>query len=171
MKRILKTILAVVGLFVVAINLMAASCSKASIEGNLYRGVRGVKAAREITTTQHQFGHITDEQYKARLLLFKSVYHDIDVLGDDLSAFAADADVKPNVLEGFRKLTLDIGALAASGDIGVKNSSSQAAFFKWTTTASVAFTAIQSVVQNSHKPVKASEAKALVEKAKSELSK
>ena len=130
------------------------ACGKESIEKSIATTVRAVKAARQVTTEQHEFGFITDAEYASRLKTFKSLYISIDTLGDKITAFGEiNATNKQEILTAVQDVNASVIALINSGNLGVKNPRKQAEFSKWALLASGTLNSIKIAIAASKKTI------------------
>lgn len=131
------------------------ACGKNSVEKAIYTTVRAVKAARQVTTAQASFGDITNEEYAARLKVFRNLYISIDTLGDSITKFGEiNATNKQDVLQGIRNVNAEVVKLINSGNLGVKNPQRKAEFTKWALLASGTLSSIEVAVAASQKTIK-----------------
>lgn len=138
----------------------SVSCGKDSLEKSIGTFTRAVKSARQITTTQHTFGHISDADYASRLRLFLKVYAATDKLGDELVKFGEINDTnRIEVLRLVRDVNAAVVDLINTGSLGVKNDKSKAEFTRWLLVASATVSAIEIAVAAAKKPVSTSNIK------------
>lgn len=144
----------IVTVLLMALSLNAVGCSKEKIEKSLGNLTTAVKSAREVTTVQHKYGHITDEQYVERLEKFKAAYKAIDTLGDNIVQFGTiDEASRPTFLQNVRDLNKTLVALIQTGEYGVKNPVSKAEYTRWILLASGTASAIEVAIAASKTPV------------------
>lgn len=144
--------------FILAFSQIA--CGKDKIEKSIGTFVRAVKSARQITTEQHEYGHLTDAEYVLRLKAFLKVYETTDILGDRLVAFGEiNATNKVEVLALIKDVNASLIELAKTGNLGIKNDKAKAEFVRWALVASVTLSGIQAAVAASTKPVPTAELK------------
>lgn len=135
-------------------------CGKESVEKSIAVFVRSVKTAREVTTLQYEYQHITADQYKVRLELFKKVYISTDVLGDELTKFGEiNAGNRLQALALVRNVNAAVVDLVNSGNLGVKNEQTRAKFVTVLLTASATLSAIEAAIAASKKPIPTTEIK------------
>ena len=127
---------------------------KVIIEENIGKFTRGVKSAREVTTVQHTFGHLTNEEYVKRLKLFKSLYKSIDVLGDRIVEFGEiNSTNKAKVLEYIRDVNTGLIDLLNTGDLGVTDEAKRQAFTNTLLTASIALSSLEVIIAAAKDPL------------------
>jgi len=147
-----KLLVILLALFVAFSNV---ACGKDSIEKSIAITVRSIKAARQVTTEQAEFGHITDAEYASRLKLFRSLYISVDALGDKITRFGEiNATNKSEILAAIRDVNGQVLALVGTGNLGIKNPDSKARFSKWALLASGTLSSIELAVAASKKTIK-----------------
>jgi hypothetical protein len=130
------------------------ACGPEQIEKKLGQFTRSVKTAREITTVQHTFEHITDAEYVSRLKLFKSLYKSIDTLGDKLVEFGEiNSTNKAKALEYLSDVNSGLLRLLNTGDLGVKDEATKAKFSAALLVAQAGLSSIQLVIAASKDPI------------------
>jgi hypothetical protein len=130
------------------------ACGPEQIEKKIGQFTRSIKTAREITTVQHTFDSITDEQYVSRLKLFKSLYKSIDVLGDKLVEFGEiNSTNKVKALEYLRDVNTGLLQLLNTGDLGIKDEATKAKFSAALLTATAGLSSIELIIAAAKDPI------------------
>jgi len=131
-----------------------SACGPENIQKKIGQFTRSVKSAREITTVQHTFGHLSDEEYVSRLKLFKSLYVSIDTLGDKIVEFGEiNSTNKAEVLIYLQNVNAGLLRLLASGDLGIKDEATKAKFSNALLVASATLSSIELIVAAAKQPV------------------
>lgn len=158
-KTVIGKYIAVVAI-VLGLLLSQSACGKDSVEKAVTKTVRAIKAARQVTTEQHEYGHITDAEYVARLRLFRSVYVSADTLGDELAKYGEINNTnRDRILTNLRSLNAAVNQLVQSGDLGVKDPKSKANFAKYALLAAGTLSAIEVIIATAKKPIDVKEAR------------
>src|SRR5690349_19906861 len=151
-SKTIKAVVLAIALFVGVSS--QAACGKDKVEKSIAVFVRGVKAAREVTTEQYEYKYISADEYRARLELFKKVYISTDKLGDKLVEFGEiNSSNKIEVLGYVQEVNNAVKELINSGNLGVKNETTRRKFNTALLTASATLSSIQVVVAAIEKPV------------------
>lgn len=133
---------------------IAQACGKEQIENSFAKTVVALRAARKVTTTQHDFNHIDDKAYKARLELFKHAYESVNEVGDTIAGFGEiTPGNKQEVLDQLSKLATTVDKLIADGDVGVKNPQSQNDYRRWLLVSKAIISSAKVVIAAVDKPV------------------
>lgn len=145
---------------VIALALLVSACGKESLEKANLKVVTSVRAARQITTLQHDFGQITDEAYVKRLQGFKKVYNASDKFADLFVEYdEINGTNKQKFIEGAQYFIETIEQLLADGTLGVKNDASQAKFKAYLNVAYATLSSAKVVIAAVDKPVPISDVK------------
>lgn len=149
----LRTKLLVI-LLTLSVALGNVACDKSSVEKSIATTVRAIKSARQVTTLQHSSGYITDEQYRARLVFFRSLYVSVDALGDKITAFGEiNATNKVEILAAIRGVNAQVIDLINTSNLGIKNPQSKADFSKWVLLASGTLSSVEVAIAASKKTI------------------
>lgn len=152
MKR--KYVSVVATLVLVLVSGAWGSCNKESLQKANLKFVTSVQAARKVTTVQHDFGHISDEGYVARLRAFKNVNATSDKLAETFELYKVITPENKQVFIDNVQISLNaLNDLLIEGKLGIKNHEKQAEFTAWIGTAYGTLSSFKVFLEALKKPV------------------
>lgn len=160
MKR-MRTMFVIPMMLILAITMNACFLSsKEGIQKADLKLVTAVQTARKVTTTQHDFGKLTDEGYVRRLQAFKNVYTANNVIEQKFEAFTQiTPENKEEFATAFQSLITALDELVKAGAVGVKSDASQEDFSRWLGVASLVAGSAKVAIAAIQKPVNISNVK------------